>query len=62
METLRIRKKSQANEYIKATRLKLKEGKDLAQLVGYLAEQAEGKSNQLKRPSSSCMTGVLITI
>lgn len=45
METLRIRKKSQANEYIKATRLKLKEGKDLAQLVSYLAEQAEGKSN-----------------
>lgn len=45
MEALKIRKKSNTGEYIKASRLKLKEGKDLAQLVSYLAEQEEGKSN-----------------
>jgi hypothetical protein len=43
MEALRIRKKSSSGEYIKAARLKLKEGKDLAQLISYLAKQGESK-------------------
>lgn len=43
MEALRVRKKSSAGEYVKASRLKLKDGKDLAQLVTYLNEQAGSK-------------------
>lgn len=43
LEALRIRKKSRAGQYVKASRLKLKEGKDLSQLVNYLAKQDESK-------------------